>query len=447
MAALWSPRIAEASLAAAPRDGQSGAMDASMIRRGRLALWLLTLVYVVNFVDRQLVGIVGQAMKAELGLSDKQLGMLGGVAFALFYTVLGVPIARLAERRSRIGIVAASLAIWSAMTALCGFARGFPELFLARVGVGIGEAGCAAPSQSLIADSTAPDRRATALAIFSLGVPIGMLIGAVAGGWIAQTLGWRVAFWALGAPGILLALIVRLFIPEPPRAALVETPPSLAEVARQLVRTPSFVHMALGASLASFAGYGLTNFAVPLMVRTYHLPLAIAATGFGIVVGLGVGIGIGSGGFLSDLFGRSDKGAPGLVAAFGTLIAALFFQVALAQGDAAMLALSAFVPLAGAHLYFGPTYGVTVNAVGPRSRATAIALLLLLMNAIGLGLGPLFVGWLSDHFAAACGAAKDCSARGLTNALRVDVLVYLWATLHFALAARALRLTPDGGSA
>lgn len=407
--------------------------------QARLTLWLLTLVYVVNFVDRQLVGIVGQAMKADLGLSDRQLGMLGGVAFALFYTVLGVPIARVAERRSRVGILAASLAIWSAMTALCGVARGFPGLFLARVGVGIGEAGCAAPSQSLIADSTPRERRATALAIFSLGVPIGMLIGAVAGGWIAQTLGWRMAFVALGAPGILLAIIVRLTVKEAPRTAAVEIPPSLLQVGRRLLTNRAFVHMAIGASLASFAGYGLTNFAVPLMVRSYHLTLATAASGFGLIVGLAVGIGIGSGGWLSDQFARSEKGAPGFVAAFGTLVAVLFFQITLVQSDPGTLALYAIVPLAGAHLYFGPTYGVTVNAVGPRSRATAIALLLLLMNAIGLGLGPLFVGWLSDRFAASCGVSPECSAQGLANALRVDVLVYVWATLHFALAGRALR--------
>lgn len=412
--------------------------------RARLALVLLTLVYVVNFVDRQLVGIVGQAMKADLGLSDKQLGMLGGLAFALFYTILGIPIARIAERRSRIGVVAVSLALWSAMTAACGLAANFTALFLARVGVGVGEAGCAPPSQSLIADLTPPARRATALGIFSLGVPIGLLIGAVAGGWIAQSLGWRMAFLTLGLPGVALAIVVALVVPEPDTRGSAPLP-SLASVTRQLMRTPAFVHMALGASLASFAGYGITTFAVSLAVRTYGLPLKVIATGYGITVGLAIGIGIGCGGWISDRM--RSAGAPGLVAALGTMIAAIGFQLALGRPTALGLAISGFVPLVGAHLYFGPTYGVTVNSVGPRERATAIALLLAAMNAIGLGLGPLFVGAISDSAAQACGAGPACSATGLATALRVDMLVYLWATLHFALAARALRLTPMRASA
>lgn len=417
-------------------------------RQARLALGLLTLVYVFNFIDRQLVGIVGQPMKAELGLSDTQLGMLGGVAFALFYTVLGLPVARLAERRSRIGIIATALAFWSAMTALCGLARSFPMLLAARMGVGIGEAGCAPPAQSLIAELHAPGRRATALAIFSLGVPIGMLIGAVAGGWIAQTLGWRTAFVALGLPGLLLAIIVRLAIREPARSReAFAPPPSLTEVARQLLRTPAFVHMALGASLASFAGYGLTSFAVPLLVRGYGLPLGQAASGYGLVVGFAVGIGIGGGGWLSDRLAPTLRGAPGLIAAGGVLIAAILFQFALGRPSAVALGMIAFAPLAAAHLYFGPTYGVTVNSVGPDSRATAIALLLMAMNGIGLGLGPLAVGAMSDHFAAACGGAPRCSAQGLVGALRIDLLVYLWAALHFALAARALRSAPPQSAA
>lgn len=417
-------------------------MDATHPKAGaRLALGLLTLVYVVNFVDRQLIGIVGQPMKVALGLGDRQLGMLGGVAFALFYTILGLPIARLADRRSRVGIIAGSLALWSVMTALCGLAGSFPTLLLARMGVGVGEAGCVPPAQSLLSDLHAPARRATALSIFSLGVPAGMLIGAVGGGWIAQTLGWRAAFLALGLPGLLLAIVVRLAIREPARIALPDAiaPPPLAAVARGLLHTPAFVHMALGASLASFAGYGLTNFAVSLLVRRYDLPLATAATGFGLVVGAGVGIGIAGGGWLSDRLSPRLPGAAGMVAAAGTLVAALLFQVALQERSAVALGMAAFVPLLGAHLYFGPTYGVTVNSVDARSRATAIALLLMAMNAIGLGLGPLFVGTMSDHYAKLCGTAPSCSGLGLVRALRLDLLVYLWATLHFVLAARALR--------
>lgn len=407
--------------------------------RARLALGLLTLTYVVNFVDRQLIGIVGQPMKAELGLSDRQLGMLGGLAFALFYTILGLPIARLAERRSRVGIIAVSLGLWSAMTALCGFARSFPAMLIARMGVGLGEAGCAPPAQSLISDMHPPERRATALSIFSLGVPIGMLIGAIGGGWIAQELGWRVAFIALGLPGLLLAAILGFVVPEPDRSSIPDATPPLGQVVRELLANRAFLHMAAGASLASFAGYGITTFSVPMLERGYHLSLAAAASGFGLVVGVALGIGIGCGGWISDRLSPRHPDAPGLVAAVGTLLGAILFQLALRQSDALAVGVMAFLPLIGAHLYFGPTYGVTVNAVGPKSRATAIALLLMAMNAIGLGLGPLFVGTVSDMFATACGGGAACSAHGLEQALRLDMLVYLWATTHFALAARAMR--------
>lgn len=410
-------------------------MAISSPARPRLTLALLTLIYVVNFVDRQLVGIVGQPMKAELALSDKQLGLLGGLAFALFYTVLGLPIARAADRRSRVGIIAISLALWSAMTALCGMAGSFAQLLAARVGVGVGEAGCVPASQSLVADLTPPEKRATALSILSLGIPAGMLIGAVAGGWIAQTLGWRMAFIALGLPGILLAGIAALVLREPERATPAADAPPMIAVARTLPRRPAFLHMAAGATLASFAGYGLTSFAVPLAVRRFDLPLGVAATGYGLVAGLGIGIGIGGGGWLADRIGRRRPGAPGLVAAAGVIVAAILFQLALSQPSAWLLAATGLVPLFGAHLYFGPTYGVTANSVGPRERATAVAILLMAMNAIGLGLGPLAVGALSDHFA----ATGLSSGAALTKALRLDLIVYVWAAAHFLLAARALQ--------
>jgi MFS transporter, Spinster family, sphingosine-1-phosphate transporter len=419
----------------------------SAMPKTRWPIALLTLIYVLNFVDRQLVGILGQPMKAELGLSDRQLGLLSGVAFALFYTTLGLPIARVAERRSRVGVIAISLGLWSAMTALCGMARSVPQLVLARLGVGLGEAGYAPTAQSLIADLVPPERRATALSFFSLGIPAGMLIGAIAGGWLAQSFGWRMAFLWLGLPGIALAILLALTLREPPRPAPSAANPSLIEVARTLWRAPGFTHIAAGASIASFAGYGLTSFAVPLLMRRYGLPVGEAASGFGLVAGVAIGLGIGSGGWLTDRIKSAGRG--GRVAASGAAVAGLLFPLVLSAGDPRLLAIGAVAPLAGAHLYFGPTYGLTVNSVDARSRATAIAILLMAMNAIGLGLGPLTVGALSDVFtqailpgyspvchSSACAAA---SAQGLSNALRIDVLLYLWAALHFLLAARAIR--------
>src|SRR6187402_1349487 len=307
-----------------------------MMQKIRWPIALLTLLYVLNFIDRQLVGILGQPMKTELGLSDRQLGLLSGVAFALFYTTLGLPVARIAERKSRVGVIAASLALWSVMTALCGLARNVPELILARLGVGVGEAGYAPTAQSLIADLVPAERRATALSLFSLGIPAGMMIGAIAGGWLAQSLGWRMAFVWLGLPGVLLAIVLVFARREPPRAAGTVEHPSLAAVALQLWRAPGFAHMAAGASIASFAGYGLTSFAVPLLMRSYGLPLREAATGFGLVAGVAIAIGIGSGGWLAD--GQKRDGGAGRVAAAGALIAALLFPIALSFANPLWLA-------------------------------------------------------------------------------------------------------------
>ena len=405
--------------------------------RPATTLTLLTTIYGVNFIDRQLIGILSQPIKTELGLSDTQLGLLGGLAFALLYTILGLPIARLAERRRRVSIIALALAFWSAMTALTGLATGFVWLFLARIGVGVGEAGCAPPAQSLIADLFPPQRRATALATFSLGVPIGMMLSAIAGGWLASAFGWRATFALIGLPGIALALIAALVLREPARgthdSAPALPPPPFGQVVATLAHNRAFRHMAAGASLASLAGYGLTGFAVPLMVRQ-GLDLRTAATGFGLVVGLALTIGIGGGGWLSDRLAARHPGAPGLLAGAGVMLAGVLFLAALSQRDPLAIALSAFAPLVAAHLYFGPTYSVTVNSVGATARATAIAILLLAMNAIGLGLGPLLVGALSDHYAVNHGPAE-----GLAMALRRDMLVYFWAGVHFLLAARVLR--------
>jgi len=401
------------------------------------ALLILTLAYVLNFVDRQLVAILGQPIKAELHLSDTGLGLLGGFAFAIFYSLLGIPIARLAERRNRVAIIAVATGLWSVMTALCGFAGSFATLLIARIGVGIGEAGSAAPSQALIADLVPRERRATALALFSLGVPVGMMISAIGGGWIAATLGWRAAFIALGLPGIVVAALLPLIVGDAPRREPAPPPPRFGTVLSMLWRDRSFLHMAAGATLASFAGYGLTTFAVPLMMRQ-GVDLRTAATGFGLIVGLALTLGMAGGGWLSDRFSKYDPGAPGRISSLGATFAAILFLVALRQRDPIAVAGLSFAPFVFAHLYFGPTYAVTVNAVPPAARATAIAILLLAINAIGLGLGPLLVGMASDHFAHHHGATK-----GLKIALRLDMIVYLWAGLHFLAAARRLRAQPQ----
>ncbi|MBE7217903.1 MAG: MFS transporter, partial [Caulobacteraceae bacterium] len=300
------------SPAAAPRFG-----------RGYLtwAMGLLLLLYTSNFIDRQVLTVLQQPIKEELKLTDGQLGLLQGFAFAIFYSILGIPIARLAERRSRKTIIAVSVLVWSAMTALCGTAANFATLFLFRVGVGVGEAGSSPPAHSMIADYYPPRKRATALSVYSLGIPLGSLLGAVLGGLVAQRYGWRSAFFVVGLPGVVLAILAQFTLREPPRGhsetveAAERDPagdalqdvgaqaPSLGAVLRRLLSKRSFLHLAAGATLASFAGYGVNAFAAPYYIRTFGLSLAQVGLLFGVIAGVGAGVGVLAGGAISDAAG------------------------------------------------------------------------------------------------------------------------------------------------
>ena len=437
-------------------------------------LGLLVVVYVSNFIDRTIVNIVAQPMKEDLGLSDTQIGLLGGLAFALFYSVLGLPIARLAERYSRVTIIAAALAVWSGMTAVCGLAQSFAQLLLARVGVGVGEAGCSPAAQSLIADYYPPERRATALAVYSLGIPLGSLMGAVAGGWIAQEYGWRAAFMLLGLPGLLLALVVKLTIKEPLRGGLDRRPvaatptPGFGQVVRTLMAKPAFIHVALGGAMASFAGYGVGAFVIPFLLRGFDISLAQASSVYGLIGGLSAAVGTAMGGWLADRYGAKRRRNHVLIPAIGLIVSVPLYVLCILQQSLAAMALLIIVPAVTHYFYLGPTWGLTSNMVEPRMRATATAILLLIINLIGLGLGPVVVGALSDlfaaqayagDFAAACpggrapegapaGAGEACrtaSFRGVRFALLAGVAVYGWAGIHYLLAGRTLERDLETG--
>jgi MFS family permease len=242
----------------------------------RYALGLLTVVYVINFVDRQILSILLQSIKLDLGLSDLQLGLLSGTAFGLFYATLGIPIARLADVFSRKVVMAVCLVIWSGMTALCGTAAGFGLLLAYRVGVGVGEAGGSPPAHSLISDFFPPERRATALGIFSLGVPLGILVGFLAGGWLDETLGWRKAFVVVGLPGLALAAVVALTLKEPLRGHSEglesdRPAPSADEVIRFLWSSHSFRHVAFGSALYAFVGYSIVTWAPSFLIRSHGM--------------------------------------------------------------------------------------------------------------------------------------------------------------------------------
>jgi MFS family permease len=387
-------------------------------------LGLLLATYTFNFIDRTIIATIGQAIKVDLKLTDTQLGLLGGLYFALLYTLLGIPIARMAERWNRVTIISVSLVIWSGFTALCGSASSFAQLALYRFGVGVGEAGCSPPSHSLISDYYEPKKRASALSIYSFGIPLGTMFGAVAGGWLAQEFSWRVAFVIVGLPGILLAVLVQLIVKEPPRghSEIKERPLEAEDVVVAEPAKPPFslanefselwavlkvlfgkwpvLHMMLGVTIASFGSYGSGAFVPPYFVRTYGLGLAQVGLIVGLIGGFSAGVGTLVGGFLSDWTGKRSAKWYALVPALGLLICTPIYVTAYLQTNWQTTALILLVPGIFHYTYLGPTFGVVQNMVDTRRRATATAILFFFLNLIALGGGPPFVGWVIDHFAA-----------------------------------------------
>jgi MFS family permease len=435
--------------------------------------WLvgvLVAVYACGFIDRVVVATVGPALIRDLRLSDLEFGLLGGMAFALFYTAFGVPVARLAERRARVPLIAASVALWSAMTACCGLAQSYWQLLLCRVGVGIGEAGCTPPAHSLISDHFPADRRASILSIYSAGMPIGAMLGAVAGGWLAQSFNWRVAFVVVGAPGLLLALLVRLTLREPPRgfaerAIDVGIPPPWRAVVRRLWESRLFRHVCAGCGLTTLAGNSISLFTPTYLVRSFGMGMARAGALYGLVMGVAGAVGIIAGGIGVDAGARRDRRwyawGPALGVAVGCPLYVLAFSQTTAPATLGLL-------LAGAtcvSVYFAPSFAVAQNLVEPRMRASASAMLLFVINVLGQGFGPLALGKVSDvassrafaagsyqaicvnahptgAMASACVAA---SASGLRVAILASTIFLLWGAVHYALAAgTAARELPEG---
>lgn len=421
-------------------------------------LGALLVVYTFNFIDRVVIGIIQEPIKTEFGLTDFQLGLLGGPAFAFLYTFLGIPVARLAERSNRMTVLAVCLGIWSAMTAACGFASNYAMLFAARVGVSVGEAGCTPPANSVLSDYFPADRRATALSIYALGIPIGSMIAAVGGGWIASHVGWREAFIWLGVPGVLLAIIVKLTVREPPRSAPKTETPSFFAAFGVLAKKPTFWHVAFGSALASFVGYGVGQYLTSFMMRTHGFSLFEAATIIGVVLGLCAAIGTFTSGFLADRIAKRHPNALSWLPALGFSIATPLYLASFVLPNI-WLALPALMTAAICHyFYLGPMYAVTQGVVAPRMRATAVAVLLFVVNLIGYGMGPPAIGALSDFIAngqlapfhlttdvcatpAMRGDAHCVTSAeiGLRWAMMIGVCGYLWAGLHFLLSARTLR--------
>jgi MFS family permease len=404
----------------------------------RYALGLLCVVYVVNFVDRQVLAILLQSIKEDLSLSDLQLGLLSGTAFGLFYATLGIPIARLADRFSRKGVIAICVTIWSAMTALCGTASGFATLLLYRVGVGVGEAGGSPPAHSLISDYFPPEKRATALGIFSLGVPLGILVGFLAGGWLDEALGWRTAFIVVGLPGVLVAALVALTLREPRRGLSegLESEAGNAPTARQVIgflwRLRSFRHLSMGSALYAFVGYSVTNWSPSFLARSHGMDGGEIGTALALIIGIGGGAGIYLGGVLADRWSHSNPLGRVHVPALAQLLSFPFGFV-IYTTDNTSLALALFtIPAFLGLMYQGPAFAVTQSLATPKMRATASAVLLFVINIIGLAVGPAVTGALSDALTPRLG---DDSLR---YALLIVSLALAWSAFHFYRSGKTL---------
>jgi predicted MFS family arabinose efflux permease len=452
---------------------------------------LLMLAYTLNSADRTLIAIIGQPLKVDLKLSDTQLGLLVGPAFALLYAFSGIPIARLAERFNRVNIIFLVMTLWSGLTALCGITTSFAQLLLLRVGVGFGEAGCTPPAHSLLSDYFDATRRATALSIYSCGISIGYIISAMVGGYVALHHGWRAACLVVGLPGIAIAIIIKRCVQEPPRGAsglrssnwLREELTELTAVARTLFCRWPTANLVLGVIIASFASQGCWAFVPAFFNRGFQLDYATIGIVTGLTGGAAVGVGLLCGGFIADALGSRSAKWYALVPALALAISLPLYVGAFVQSDwrrtAVLLGIAGFFQ----YISFGPTFGVIQNVVAVRRRATATALVYVLLSVVALAGGALFTGWLIDHFAqfnfnhadadtmpksfelmrsglaaggasfqlscpggeasAIAGAAMQAACRATLalssrQGILVTVLLYGWAALHYVFGAIGL---------
>ncbi|HMP55400.1 MAG TPA: MFS transporter [Novosphingobium sp.] len=400
--------------------------------RAWVVVTLLAGVNALNFLDRQLLSILAEPVKADLLLTDTQLGLLSGLAFALFYTVFGIPVAWMADRSNRVRIVAGACALWSLFTAACGYAQNFGQLALARVGVAVGEAGGSPPSYSIISDYVPKDRRATALAIYSLGVPVGTTIGAALGGWIAAEHGWRTAFIAIGLIGVVYACMVLLLVREPRRgqfdAVAVQSVP-LKQTVLKFAVNPTLRFTVVAAALSAFVGYAMLNWTPALLMRTKGMRLEEVAAYYSLTSGIAGAIGMVVSGYLVDRFGKNNRRVYGLVPALAFLLAVPFYLVGIWSPQWGWSLVALAIPFAVYAAYLPSALAIVQNSVSPAERSTASAILLFIINIVGLGGGPLFVGAISDA------AARDGLAEPLQLAMFMLAPVFLLAAIgHFQVA-------------
>jgi predicted MFS family arabinose efflux permease len=400
-------------------------------RSSSLVLALLLLAYILNFLDRQILGILAQPIKADLHLSDTQFGAIGGLAFALLYSALGIPLAILADKTRRSWVIAGSLAVWSGFTALCGLAQSYWQLFFCRLGVGFGEAGGVAPSYALIADYFPPERRARALATFSLGIPLGLAAGTLVGAYVAHAVSWRAAFLVMGIAGVILAPILSMVVRDVPQRTVAEQAP-LQSVFAIVARKPAFWLMAFASSSSSLCGYGLALWTPSVMMRSFHLDLLSTGNFIASLLLVGGCAGVFAGGWLADRLGGADRGWYAKLPAIAWIISVPAWAFGLFAPSLWIAWPLLLVGNAVNILWLGPVSTALQHLVSRPMRATASASFLFIINLIGLGAGPLLMGRLSDALKATYGA----------DALRYAAVAclgfYLLAALLMFLAVRPL---------
>lgn len=401
-----------------------------------LMMTMLVIAYTLNFIDRQIVGILAEPIKTDLGLTDSQLGWMGGTAFALFYTLLAIPIAMLADRRDRSWIITIGLTLWSAATALCGMAQNFWQLFLARMSVGVGEAAGVAPAYSLISDLYPPERRSRALAIFSLGIPLGSAFGVLFGGLIAAFIDWRYAFLIIGVAGVLFAPLFKWTVRDPGHGRSDEGPrvaaPSLGQVFRTIAAKPAFWLLGFGAGTASLVSYGLAFWIPSFLARSYGLELEERSWIFAAILLVGGGAGIWFGGLAGDRLGNANPRGYALVPAVAFAVTLPAYLLAFSTNSLWLSSLLFLIPTALGLTWLGPVVTAVTRLVPPEMRATAAALFLFINNLIGLGLGSTVIGMISDSL------TERYGEEALRYSAMATTTLYALAALLMYLAARRL---------
>ena len=408
-------------------------------------LFILILVYTTNIADRFVLSILIEPIREEFGVSDTALGFLSGFAFAVFYTLMGVPIAWLADRSNRRNIIAVAVGAYSIMTALCGAAQSFSHLLLARIGVGVGEAGGSPPSHSLLSDLFPVSQRAFVLAVLSLGASVGLIVGLSGGGWIAEHYGWRYAFYAMTIPGVVVALMVRFTIREPQRSSVsdeneVNNPaakvPSLSETFRFIASQKAYVHIIFGGSLLNAYMVGMSVFLPAVLVRSHGFTVGEAGQILGWILGIAGSVGLLAGGYMTDYLGNRDFRWHPRLTAWVTIITLPASIGVLVLGKGVLFYFCVVLFGIVNSMFLGPLYAIAQNLVAARMRALSAALLLFSINIIGTGLGPQIVGIFSDLLRIYADLGED----SLRYALLLSILITgPWSVFHYFMGARTIR--------